>query len=201
MAKAYLIGAGPGDPGLITVKGQRLLQECEVVIYDYLANKSFLSLCRPDAEIIYVGKKGGDHTLPQDQINELIVAKVREGKNVARLKGGDPYIFGRGAEEAEELAGQVQRGEHALGIVRRRVGEQELAARQAVQRSAVRRRDVQLCFQAGQRVSLGQEMRRADAMVLFQAQQGGAIAAPVVHTQLVRIVTRQPQMLHDVIGH
>ncbi|PKN43870.1 MAG: uroporphyrinogen-III C-methyltransferase, partial [Deltaproteobacteria bacterium HGW-Deltaproteobacteria-20] len=103
MAKAYLIGAGPGDPGLITVKGQRLMQECEVVIYDYLASKSFLSLCRPDAEIIYVGKKGGDHTLPQDQINDLIVAKVREGKNVARLKGGDPYIFGRGAEEAEEL--------------------------------------------------------------------------------------------------
>jgi len=66
MAKAYLIGAGPGDPGLITVKGQRLLQECEVVIYDYLASKTFLSLCRPDAEIIYVGKKGGDHTLPQE---------------------------------------------------------------------------------------------------------------------------------------
>ena len=83
MAKAYLIGAGPGDPGLITVKGQRLLQECEVVIYDYLANKSFLSLCRPDAEVIYVGKKGGDHTLPQDQINELIVRKVKEGKDVA----------------------------------------------------------------------------------------------------------------------
>lgn len=103
MAKAYLIGAGPGDPGLITVKGQRLVQECEVIIYDYLANKSFLDLCHPDAEIIYVGKKGGDHTLPQDQINDLIVAKVREGKNVARLKGGDPYIFGRGAEEAEEL--------------------------------------------------------------------------------------------------
>ena len=79
------------------------MQECEVVIYDYLASKTFLALCRPDAEIIYVGKKGGDHTLPQDQINDLIVAKVREGKNVARLKGGDPYIFGRGAEEAEEL--------------------------------------------------------------------------------------------------
>jgi uroporphyrinogen III methyltransferase/synthase len=101
--KAYLIGAGPGDPGLITVKGQRILREADVVIYDYLANKTFLQECRPDAEIIYVGKKGGDHTLPQDQINELIVAKVREGKNVARLKGGDPYIFGRGAEEAEEL--------------------------------------------------------------------------------------------------
>lgn len=103
MAKAYLIGAGPGDPGLITVKGKRILREAEVVIYDYLANKRFLDLCRPDAEIIYVGKKGGDHTLPQDQINELIVAKVKDGKNVARLKGGDPYIFGRGAEEAEEL--------------------------------------------------------------------------------------------------
>jgi uroporphyrinogen-III synthase (EC 4.2.1.75)/uroporphyrinogen-III C-methyltransferase (EC 2.1.1.107) len=95
MAKAYLIGAGPGDPGLITVKGQRLLQECEVVIYDYLASKTFLSLCRPDAEIIYVGKKGGDHTLPQDQINDLIVAKVK-GMNVARLKGGDPTFRARG---------------------------------------------------------------------------------------------------------
>ncbi len=103
MAKAYLIGAGPGDPGLITVRGLQIIQEAEVVIYDYLANKIFLSHCRPDAEIIYVGKKGGDHTLAQEKINELIVAKVQEGKNVARLKGGDPYIFGRGAEEAEEL--------------------------------------------------------------------------------------------------
>ena len=103
MSKTYLIGAGPGDPGLITVKGQRILREADVVIYDYLANKAFLDQCRPDAELIYVGKKGSDHTLPQDQINDLIVSKVREGKSVARLKGGDPYIFGRGAEEAEEL--------------------------------------------------------------------------------------------------
>lgn len=103
MAKAYLIGAGPGDPGLITVKGQRLLAEADVVIYDYLASPELLAVCREDAECIYVGKKGGDHTLPQEEINALIVAKVREGKNVARLKGGDPYIFGRGAEEAEEL--------------------------------------------------------------------------------------------------
>ena len=80
MAKAYLIGAGPGDPGLITVKGQRLMQECEVVIYDYLASKTFLALCRPDAEIIYVGKKGGDHTLSQDGINRLIIEKAKEGK-------------------------------------------------------------------------------------------------------------------------
>ncbi len=103
MAKAYLVGAGPGDPGLITVKGQRLLAVADVVIYDYLASPELLDVCRADAERIYVGKKGGDHTLPQEEINALIVAKVREGKNVVRLKGGDPYIFGRGAEEAEEL--------------------------------------------------------------------------------------------------
>ena len=111
MSKAYLIGAGPGDPGFITVKGQRILREADVIIYDYLANKAFLDQCRPDAELIYVGKKGGDHTLPQGQINDLIVSKVREGKSVARLKGGDPYIFGRGAKEAEELldAGSMEK--------------------------------------------------------------------------------------------
>ena len=106
MAKAYLIGAGPGDPGLITVKGQRLLQECEVVIYDYLANKSFLSLCRPDAEIIYVGKKGGDHTLPQEDITELMLRLARSGRSLLRIKGGDGYIFGRGGEEAQALAAE-----------------------------------------------------------------------------------------------
>jgi len=103
MPNVYLIGAGPGDPGLLTLKAKAVLETADVVIYDYLANKAFLDFCRPGAEIIYVGKKGGDHTLPQDQINQLIVAKAREGKVVARLKGGDPYVFGRGAEEAEEL--------------------------------------------------------------------------------------------------
>lgn len=103
MPNVYLIGAGPGDPGLLTLKAKAVLETADVVIYDYLANKTFLDFCRPGAEIIYVGKKGGDHTLPQDQINRLIVAKAREGKMVARLKGGDPYVFGRGAEEAEEL--------------------------------------------------------------------------------------------------
>ncbi|MBG0776183.1 MAG: uroporphyrinogen-III C-methyltransferase [Desulfovibrionaceae bacterium] len=101
--KVYLIGAGPGDPGLLTVRGQELIRTCDVIVYDYLANAAFLELCRPDAEVLYVGKKGGDHTLPQDKINELIIAKAREGKSVARLKGGDPYVFGRGGEEAEEL--------------------------------------------------------------------------------------------------
>jgi len=103
MSTVYLIGAGPGDPGLLTVKAKWLIETCDVVVYDYLANKEFLKYARKDAEIIYVGKKGGDHTLPQDQINALIISKAKEGKSVARLKGGDPYVFGRGGEEAEEL--------------------------------------------------------------------------------------------------
>ena len=103
MPNVYLIGAGPGDPGLLTLKAKHVLETADVVVYDYLANKAFLDFRRPDAEVIYVGKKGGDHTLPQGEINKLLVAKAREGKVVARLKGGDPYVFGRGAEEAEEL--------------------------------------------------------------------------------------------------
>jgi uroporphyrinogen III methyltransferase/synthase len=99
----YFIGAGPGDPGLLTLRGKELLETCDVVVYDYLANDVFLRFVKPGAEIIYVGKMGGNHTLPQDGINALIVAKAKEGKSVARLKGGDPYMFGRGAEEAEEL--------------------------------------------------------------------------------------------------
>ena len=102
--KVYFIGAGPGDPGLITVKGLKYLERADVVVYDYLANERLLGCIRADAEKVYVGKKGGDHTLPQDQINDLIIAKAKEGKSVARLKGGDPFIFGRGGEEAEELA-------------------------------------------------------------------------------------------------
>ncbi|NWF56155.1 MAG: uroporphyrinogen-III C-methyltransferase [Syntrophaceae bacterium] len=102
--KVYLIGAGPGDPGLITVKGLQCLEKADVVVYDYLANEQLLGYIREGAEKIYVGKKGSDHTLPQDQINDLIVAKASEGKSVARLKGGDPFIFGRGGEEAEELS-------------------------------------------------------------------------------------------------
>jgi len=103
MSKVYLIGAGPGDPGLLTLRAKEILERADVVVYDYLANKAFLNFARPDAEIIYVGKKGGDHTLPQGDINKLLVEKALSGKSVARLKGGDPYVFGRGAEEAEEL--------------------------------------------------------------------------------------------------
>ncbi len=101
--KVYLLGAGPGDPGLLTVKARDILAAADVVVYDYLASPAFLALARPEAEIIYVGKKGGDHTLSQGEINALLIEKAQQGKVVARLKGGDPYVFGRGAEEAEEL--------------------------------------------------------------------------------------------------
>ncbi|MEE9495621.1 MAG: uroporphyrinogen-III C-methyltransferase [Desulfobacterales bacterium] len=102
-AKVYLVGAGPGDPGLITVKGRECIQNADVIIYDYLAAPALLKHARKSAELIYVGKKGGDHTLSQDEINALIVEKAKSGGIVTRLKGGDPYIFGRGAEEAEVL--------------------------------------------------------------------------------------------------
>ncbi|MBU0991781.1 MAG: uroporphyrinogen-III C-methyltransferase [Proteobacteria bacterium] len=101
--KVYLIGAGPGDPGLITIKGKECIERADVVIYDYLASPALLKYASPKAEVIYVGKKGGDHTLSQEGINALIVDKAKNGLSVARLKGGDPFIFGRGGEEAMEL--------------------------------------------------------------------------------------------------
>ncbi len=97
----YLVGAGPGDPGLFTLKAVEVMKSADCIIYDYLANNALLS--QIDCEKIYVGKKGSDHTLPQEEINRLIIQKAREGKTVVRLKGGDPFIFGRGGEEAEEL--------------------------------------------------------------------------------------------------
>jgi len=106
-AKVYLVGAGPGDPGLLTVKGQKCIQTADVIIYDYLASPALLKHAPPDAEMIYVGKKGGDHTLSQDGINALIVEKAKAGFTVCRLKGGDPFIFGRGGEEAEVLVAQA----------------------------------------------------------------------------------------------
>lgn len=101
--KVYLVGAGPGDPGLLTVKGMELLSKAEVVIYDRLASPKLLSMARPDAKLIYVGKRVGKHAVSQSEINRLIVQHGLEGKMVVRLKGGDPFIFGRGGEEAEEL--------------------------------------------------------------------------------------------------
>ena len=101
--KVYLVGAGPGDPELITLKGLECIKSADVIIYDYLASPSLLKHAQEHAEIIYVGKKGGDHTLSQDRINALIAEKAQKGFTVARLKGGDPFIFGRGGEEAEVL--------------------------------------------------------------------------------------------------
>lgn len=101
--KVYLIGAGPGDPGLLTIKAKECIENADVVVYDYLASPFLLNYAAPDAQIIYVGKKGGDHTLTQDKINLLLVDKAKEGLDVARLKGGDPFVFGRGGEEAQML--------------------------------------------------------------------------------------------------
>ncbi len=101
--KVYLVGAGPGDPGLLTLKGKDCIQKADVVVYDYLAAPALLAHASPQADMIYVGKKGGDHTLSQEGINRLIVEKASQGLVVARLKGGDPFIYGRGGEEAEEL--------------------------------------------------------------------------------------------------
>ncbi len=99
----YLTGAGCGDPGLLTVKAREKLQTCDVLVYDALVNKSFLNETKPGCEQIYVGKRAKNHAMPQDEINNLLVRLSKEGKTVVRLKGGDPYVFGRGGEEGEVL--------------------------------------------------------------------------------------------------
>jgi uroporphyrinogen III methyltransferase/synthase len=100
----YLIGAGPGDPDLITLKGRECLKKADIIVYDYLVNESLLSLAHKNAEIIYVGKKSGNHTMRQNDINNLLIESSKKGLTVARLKGGDPFIFGRGGEEGVELS-------------------------------------------------------------------------------------------------
>src|SRR5579862_5094900 len=106
--KLYLVGAGPGDPGLLTLKGRRCLEQANVVIYDYLANPRLLDYTQADCECILVGKHGGGARVEQATINGLILEHAGQGKTVVRLKGGDPFVFGRGAEEAAEA--------HAAGI-------------------------------------------------------------------------------------
>ncbi len=107
MAKSgicYLAGAGPGDPGLVTLRTREVIETAEVIVYDYLCNPEILAWAPPEAERVYAGKKAGAHTLPQEEIERLLIARTRAGKRVVRLKGGDPFLFGRGGEEAEALA-------------------------------------------------------------------------------------------------
>src|SRR3712207_6834107 len=101
--RIYLVGSGPGDPGLFTVKGVERLKEADAVVYDRLAPQSLLGHANPEAELIYVGKRPGNPSMPQEEINALLVELGRAGKTAVRLKGGDPYVFGRGGEEALAL--------------------------------------------------------------------------------------------------
>lgn len=101
--KVYLVGAGPGNLGLVTLRAKECVEQADVIVYDHLANPEILAWAREDAEIIYAGKKAGEHAMGQDEINELIAEKASHGKKVVRLKGGDPFVFGRGAEEAKAI--------------------------------------------------------------------------------------------------
>lgn len=112
----YLIGAGPGDPELLTLRAARLLGSADVIVYDHLVSDGVMAYAAPSAERIYVGKQTNCHTLKQEQINALLVKLAQQGKKVVRLKGGDPFIFGRGGEEVEELAEHGVRFEIVPGI-------------------------------------------------------------------------------------
>ena len=104
MGKVYIVGAGPGDPELLTLKALRLIKSAEVILYDRLINQEILLFAKPDCELVYVGKEDGKHTIEQEKINELLLRYAHTREVVVRLKGGDPFIFGRGGEEALFLA-------------------------------------------------------------------------------------------------
>ncbi|MFQ5891844.1 MAG: uroporphyrinogen-III C-methyltransferase, partial [Candidatus Methanofastidiosia archaeon] len=99
----YLVGAGPGDVGLLTLRAKKVIEEADCIVYDRLANPDILEFAKPTSELIYVGKKGGHHVKTQQEINDILVNMAGKYKKVVRLKGGDPFIFGRGGEEAEVL--------------------------------------------------------------------------------------------------
>ena len=102
--KVWLVGAGPGDPELLTIKAAKVISQADALVYDHLVSDGIMSLVRPDARCIYAGKEASNHTMPQESINQLLVDLAHEGLSVVRLKGGDPFIFGRGGEELETLA-------------------------------------------------------------------------------------------------
>lgn len=104
----YLVGAGPGDPDLLTLRAARLISEASLIVHDGLVDRAILALARPDARLVSVAKQRSKHTLPQDEINALLIREARAGRDVMRLKGGDPFIFGRGGEEMEDC--------HAAGV-------------------------------------------------------------------------------------
>ena len=111
MGKVYIVGAGPGDPELLTLKALRLIKSADVILYDRLINQEILLFAKPDCELVYVGKEDGKHTIEQEKINELLLKYAHTREVVVRLKGGDPFIFGRGGEEALFLA------EHGIEFV------------------------------------------------------------------------------------
>ncbi|MBA4164414.1 MAG: uroporphyrinogen-III C-methyltransferase [Erythrobacter sp.] len=112
----YLVGAGPGDPDLLTLRAARLIERAQIIVHDGLVDPAILALARPDAELISVAKRRARHTMPQDAINDLLIREAREGRDVVRLKGGDPLIFGRGGEEAEAARAAGIRVEIVPGI-------------------------------------------------------------------------------------
>lgn len=104
IGKVYLVGAGPGDLGLVTFRAKELISRADVLVYDYLVHPELVKWCKPECQIVYVGKQAGFHSVPQDEIEAILVKHAKEGREVVRLKGGDPFVFGRGGEEARHLA-------------------------------------------------------------------------------------------------